>query len=569
MLETIEDYIKHLFFLPKMAIKEEWLRVFNEMAVHTRKRKPTDLLLKARPNAEPHITEYCLNNYEPVTYAPIMKAFDTINRLLTEINFNIVADQNVQDYIKELAFENYNFIGYHQKIVLKRDIEDPNGFLVCLPEGKGVDDSGEKVKPKNYLLYSDQLIYKDEKVYIFLSNEISYYKTQGSEEIQAGKVYWVLDKNEIWKVRQTGPDELKDFTGEIFYKHSMDAFPVIVLGGDMTADNFFESFFGTFNAMGNQCIRQFIDHQAIMVTSGFPIIEEFATECEVKTSVPRAKDSPESDSSEKYSQTVQLKSYQKNPFGITLRPIKADAANIDFEGTLPLDIPHRRYITPDINIAKYSGELWMQLRKMGEEDLAVGTTKIAQSGVAKEYDNETKYSMIGKICNNLFDNILLNDLKFIDCYLNKKKFVNSNVYINKPTTFSIKTEADLIDEISNLKKNGVPAMFVTQATIALSRKMFSESPVAQKINNVITSFDPLFIYSVAERSEMLMNGVISKEAYIRSVNMPVILLQMSQQTATEAFLKEPMDSIYNKFLEKVKPLIPVSTPLVGASGEPA
>lgn len=570
MLETIEDYIKHLFFLPQLAIKEEWMRVFNEMAVHTRKRKPTDILLKARPNAEPHITQYCLDNYEPITYAPIMKAFDTINRLLNEINFNIVADQNVQDFIQLKVFEGYNFVGYHQKISLKRDIEDPNGFLVCIPEGNGVDDSSEKVKPRNYLFYSDQLVFKDERVYIFLSNEVSYYKTPGSEELQVGKVYWILDKNEIWKVRQIGPDALRDFVGEQFYKHNMDEFPVIVLGGDMTADNFFESFFGTFNAMGNQCIRQFIDHQAIMVTSGFPIIEEFATECEVKTSVPRAKDNPKSDTSEKYTQTIQLKSYQKNPYGVTLRPIKADAGNVDFEGTLPIEIPHRRYITPDINIAKYSGELWMELRKMGEEDLAVGMTKIAQSGVAKEYDNETKYSMIGKICNNLFDNILLNNLKFIDCYLNKKTFANSNVYINKPTTFSIKTEADLIAEIGSLKTNNAPALLVTQATLELSRKLFSANPVALKISLIISTFDPLFIYSVGERSEMLMNGVVSKEAYIKSVNMPVMLFQLSQQMASEVFLKTELETLYNKFLEKVKPLIPApAAPLVTPAGEAA
>lgn len=569
MLETIEDYIKNFFYLPELAIRAEWKRVFEEMAVHTRKRKPVDLLLKERPNAEPHITKYCLDNYEPITYAPIMKAFDTINRLLNEINFNIVADQNVLDYIKQAIFENYNFIVYHQKITLKRDIEDPNGFLVCIPTGAGVNDSGQKVQPRLYLLYSEQLIYKDDNVFIFESNEVSYYKTPGSENLQPGKVYWILDKNEVWKMKQTGPDAQKDFSAELFYKHNMEAFPVVVLGGDMTADNFFESFFASFNAAGNQCIRQFIDHQAIMVTSGFPIIEEFATECEIKTSVPRAKDAPESDSSEKYTQTVQLKPYHKNPYGIILRPVQENTGNIDFEGKLPLEIPSRRYITPDVNIAKYSGELWMQLRKMAEEDLSIGLNKIAQSGVAKEYDNETKYSMIGKICNNLFDNILLNSLKFIDCYLNKKKFANSTVYINKPTTFSIKTEADLIDEISNLKKNDAPAMLVTQATIELTRKLFSANPVAQKISLIISTFDPLFIYSVSERSEMLMNGVISKEAYIQSVNMPVMLLQMSQQISGEEFLKAEPETLYKTFLEKVKPLIPVPTPIVTPAGVPA
>src|SRR3990167_7393658 len=230
MLETIEDYIRELFHLPQLQVKEKWKKIFDEMTVHTRKRVPEELLLAARPNEEAHVLAYRKANYEPITYAPVNKAFDTINRLLSEINFSIVADDNVQDYIKQKIFDNYTFIVYNQKAVLRRDIEDPNGFLVWLPEGAGTEDSSIKVKPRPYLLYSEQLLYVDEKVFIFDSNEISYYKVSGDDALQIGKVYWIIDKQEIWKVKQIGPDTRKDFLGEMFYRHKMDAFPVIQLG---------------------------------------------------------------------------------------------------------------------------------------------------------------------------------------------------------------------------------------------------------------------------------------------------------------------------------------------------
>jgi hypothetical protein len=565
MLETIEDYIRELFHLPELAIRAQWKQIFNEMTVHTRKRKPTEILLKTRPNEESHVATYRENNYEAVTYAPIMKAFDTINRLLNEINYTIVADQNVMEYLAKKQFSKVTFKEFIQKFALKRDIEDPNGFLVCMPSGQGLTDSSVKVQPQIYLLYSDNLVYMDEKVYIFLSDEVNFYRNPGEDKLQPGVVYWIIDKEEIWKMKQVGPDKLKDYEATPFYKHGMGDFPVIQLGGDPNEENCFDSFFGIFNPMGNQCVRQFSDHQAIMVTSGYPIIEEFATECEVKTRVALPVGDPGKDPKEKYSQTIQLKPFHKNPYGIILRPIKADN-NLDFEGTLPLDIPSRRYITPDVNITKYSGDLWMQLRDKAAEDLNIGLTKMAQSGVAKEYDNETKYSMIGKICNNLFDNIMLNSVKFVDCYLNRKTLESSAVYINKPTTFSIKTEDDLINNIATLKKNDVPVMFLSEATEQLSRKMFSESPLAKKIFSIQSTYDPLFVRSVNEKTEMLMNAVITKEAYIKSELMWTMLKQLAEKMSIDKFIKTDNITLYKAFLAEVQQYMPNTTPSVNADG---
>jgi hypothetical protein len=567
MFETIEQYIAALFKLPKNPLVDKWIAVFNEMAVHTRKRKPEELLLKARPNEEPNIIQYRLDNFEPITYGSMNRAFDNLYRLMNAINFNIVAPDNVLEYIKQNIFESFSLIMYAQKIVLKRNIEDPNGFLLWIPAGKGTKDSSVKVEPRPYLFYSSQFIYKDENVWIFLSNETSLYFYEGA--YHEGKVYYAIDKNEVWKVKQNGPDEKADFIGEIFYAHKLGDFPVIVLGGDLNAENFNESYFAAYVAFGNQAIRQFSDWQAIMVTSGFPIIEEFATECEVKTSVKRNSESKDA-TEEKYEQKVQLKPFHKSPMGIVLRPVASDnEANLDFEGKLPVDVPFRRYITPDVEITKYSGESWQLLLEKAEEALNLNLTQPNQSGVAKEYDNETKYSMINKIGNNLFDNILLKSIKIIDGYLNKKTISSSSVFINKPTTFNIKTEGDLVSQISTLKEKKAPAMFLSEATVELSRKMFSGSPVAQKIFKVISTFDPLFIYSVEEKNEMILNNTASKEDVIKSTHLYAKLLQISQRIGSENFLKTDDETLYKIFVAEMGSLLPQQTPLTNPDGSPA
>lgn len=567
MFETIEEYIKAFLKLPPSPMKEYWVKVFHEMSVHTRKRKPDDLLLKTRPHEEGHVLQYRLDNYEAITYGSMNRAFDNLYRLMNAINFNIVADANVLQYIGQNVFDNYTFTMWAQKVTLKRDIEDPNGFLVWMPEGKGSSDSAEKVQPKPYLLYSDKYVYSDNNVYIFCAPETSLYENEGA--YHSGKVYWVIGLNSIWKVKQTGPDEAKDYLAEEFYKHNFNGFPVIVLGGDLNADGFHESFFAPYVAFGNQAIRQFSDWQAIQVTSSFPIIEEFATECEIKTRVKRNPENKSNDPEEKYEQRVELKPFHKGPYGIILRPVKTNNDTLDFEGTLPVDIPSRRYITPDIDIAKYAGESWEKLIQKAEEALNLNLTYANQSGVAKEYDNETKYSMINKIGNNFFDNILLNSLKFIDCYLNKKPLDKSNAYINKPTTFNIKTEADLIAEIATLKEKKVPGMILSQATTELARKMFSGSPVAQKMFKVISTYDPLFTYSVEEKDSMLLQNVISKEDYIRSILFDTKLTQINNRIGSDNFVKTSEESLYKTFLSDVQSAMPnATTPLIGADGQP-
>ena len=86
MFETIDEYIKNFLKLPKSDAVEKWEKVFNAMAVHTRKALPKELLLARRPNEEQHIYEYRLNNYEAITYGSMNKSFDDLFRIVNAVN---------------------------------------------------------------------------------------------------------------------------------------------------------------------------------------------------------------------------------------------------------------------------------------------------------------------------------------------------------------------------------------------------------------------------------------------------------------------------------------------------
>lgn len=551
----IEKYVLGFFLIDNKKLTKHWDNVFEQMAVHTRKKKPTELLLSIRPNEEQQIFDYRIKNYRAITYGSMNRALDSTSRILNKINYSVEAEDVTKEYLKTKEFGGYDFYKYLEKIVFKRDIEDPNGFLVWLPVGAGVTDSSEKVKPKPFLFYSSDLYDANEDVISFRTNEKSLV-TVGENLVNVGDVFYLITKNEFYKLKQVGLESEKRFVLELTYTHKLNEVPVIVLGGDMNAEGFFESYFAPYVAFGDQAISQFSDWQATMVTSGFPYREEFYTECEIrninkKSSIPDVGE-------EKYSAEMEWRPIQKSPYGTIQRTVPGNTQD-SLLGAKVLDpsIPSIRFISPPVEIAKYSGESWEKLIAMAEDalhlNLANGTN---QSGVAKDRDLEQERAMVDKIANNFFGHIMFNSLKFIEAYLLHIPVDQVSITINKPSTFIIKTEAELIDELALLKEKNVPALFLSQATIELANRRFSGSPTAQKIFESISIIDPLYIYDVTQKNTMLLSGVIDKDAYIRSIYIYSLLLKISYDKTEKEFTKLTIDQIKELFNIEVEQYLP-------------
>lgn len=571
MFETIEEYFANLFTLPKSDKLQEWEKVFLNMAVHTRKRVPRELLLARRPNEEPNIHEYRIANYRAITYGSMNQALDDLYRIVSGISYTVNVDDNVREYLNNGSVGNYCSTLQNEtitpklfieKITLKRDIEDPNGFLIWMPSGEGVTDSSMKVVPQPKLILSSQFTYADDNVFIYLSDEKSALRTTGGKVDYKGDIYYFLTKTEIWKMYQTGTVSKPVWSQDLIYKHDLGAFPVIVLGGDINAEGFYESYFSPYLAFGDEAIHQFSDWQAIMTTSSFPHKEQFATECMVRR-VTKDSNNP-SDSEENYSGggngDIELVPYKVTPYGVTIRPvpIKNDALNEHLDAS----IPSVRFISPDIEVARYSGESWEKLIEKAEEALNINMTLgMDQSGAAKQIDKESQYSMITKIGNNFFDNIYLISLKIIDGYLNRRPLEKSTASINKPSTFWVKSEVELVAEITQLKTSNAPRFFLQEATIDLANKRFSGNPLNEKIFKVIALYDPYYTHTESEKNSGISAGTITKEDVIRSSRIFNILKQIAEEKTAEVFMKMEYSAIYDEFEKRVQEFFPIEPTL--------
>lgn len=577
MFETVEQYFKQILLLPDNPLKKEWESVFNSMAVHTRCRKPVESLLKRRPNEEAAIEQYRLDNFRAITYGSMNKALDDVYRIINGISYTINAPDNVKDFFRSSLVGAYCDAStnetmvlkmFLESIVLKRMIEDPNGFLICVPTGKGINDSSVKVNPQPKLVLSSQYHYSDQNIFIWEDLEKTPLKNSDNKTVLEGRRFYALTKTEYWTIYQSGSMADPTWLSELIYTHNIDAFPVIIFGGEKNTDGYYESFFKPYLAFGDEAVAVFSDWQAQMVQNMHPIREEFMTEC-LLTSVDKTSnniDDKEEQFSGSGSQKFKLTSLGKSPFGTIQRPIPVPGLNTE---QLEANIPTIRFISPPVEHAKYSGESWQLLIEKAEQALNIDmTVGVDQSGKAKQLDKESQYSMISKIGTKLFDNAILGYLKFVDCYLNRVSFSKSSVSINKPSTFWVKNELDLIHEISTLKTNNAPSFFMAEATNELSKKRFNGNPVNQKVFDFVSLYDPFFIYTSDEKQSLLLSGGMEKKDFIASLRMYSILQQIVFESTADAFLKMDMSKIKEEFDKRLLAYLPQITPMFNTDGTP-
>lgn len=554
MLE-IEQFLKNFLHLTAPEYYNEWVDAMQRMTIHTRKYKPDELLLKIRPNEEPEVHAYRIENYREITYGAMIKCFDRLFRIFNNLNFSIDMPQKIREYISNTKFEQTSFDQYIQNNVTKFMIDDANSLLVWLPDGDALmtKDKTKAVAPKPCLVGCERIKYFDNDILMYQwPIDILKYMTPTKKKLdQPYTSYVVITKYEYGIFFNYESSNIKDEYLPLYTLEGFDSMPVIVLGGIKCGD-YYDSFFSPALAFLDEAITRFSDWQAVNVKCAYPHIEELETDCDAQGCDRGAVRRPGGKVVTCGTCGGTGKKSNRGPFGVFKRPVpESDEVNTD--NIALLNIPSRKFISPDVAILEYLDGVWKDLIEMGEDQLHLVYTKQAQSGVAKDIDREDGDSMIQKISDRVFDVIYFYSLKYIGFYLMGAAFKPMDIKISKPTNFRIRTESDYLDEIATLKEKNAPVPFILSASRELSQKRFSYDAVSRKIFDIVFEYDALSIYSIDERSKMLMDLVITEEAYVNSIYLYQVLLAVVKDMGTEAFVKEKDNQkIYDKAKEKLK-----------------
>jgi hypothetical protein len=546
----IEIYNSMLGDLPQPHEKDDWVEVRDEMFVHTRGKNPGRILTQRRPNEDAEIQKYRLDIYEPITKGSINRAIDKLYRIFSSANFSIQVSDELSTYLNTKKFDNQYFYSYIQKYVVRRMIEDPNGWLVWIPVGEGLTNPTVKVDVYPLIVGSNQIRFLDidEGVISWVDDEEKSEVYQGGRNKKEGAIIYTLTPDAYYKHTQIGIKKDNRFQVELIYQHNIGFLPGVVLGGDVTDDDYFESYFSAFLPFANEAIRQYSDWQAIMTTSCFPYREEVAETC----SAPGCRDGfCYNGETEEHSACRTCKGtgrvITRSPFGVFMR----EKGNM-IDGPNTSTEPMIRFIGPPVDVIEYSGNAWQILLKKAEEALNLTTIDEAQSGTAKEIDREDSFMVLTKISNNIFDEIIYQSLLIIEKYRSVANPVDP--VIVKPISFSMKTENDLIDEINKLNDKNAPVAFLVEATKDLAKKRFSGNIPITRMVEVLVSYDPIYHVNTKDKQMLLASGVIKKDDLIRSLYAYKTLTQIVADNGT-TYLENELSTIFADLDKALQPIV--------------
>lgn len=233
-------------YYPGYKLAVDWL---SQIRVHAEKGYfPEWLFENNSPNQTPIEKEYTRKNYRQITLEVFKDYVDTMGRAYHHGNYQVEwPEENEQynnegitakDYFtKDLpefgSIETYTF-EYQAPLKLM----DAMGVNVVLPgeiatieteEGEVVDPS-EMISPYPQFFHVTRVLHYDEDFVLILSEEKSIVKFNG-KDVEDGLVFWVIDENWWYQVRQVGNKVDNDFKLIEVFEHNLGYIPVIRAGG--------------------------------------------------------------------------------------------------------------------------------------------------------------------------------------------------------------------------------------------------------------------------------------------------------------------------------------------------
>ena len=571
----LENYLRDFFDIPTPAALPLWGKEYSQMIVHTQKASPRLLINGRRPHEGHQVMDYRIATYEPITNDSIRRAIDHLQQIIKDSNISIETSDMLTEYRNGPNFIGQTLTGYINQEVVPRMIDDPNGLLIWFPDGEGLQDPTQRVDVKPFLLLSENIHHLTKHVVSWLSAKKSPVRV-GDEIRMEGNVYFIVTENEYIKRIQIGKKEQENYEDILLYQHNLGFLPAVLLGGipsmgdpeeviefnddgspkrqtdhqhngeDREELDYFCSYFSSFVPWGNEAIRQFSDHQAIMVTSAFPIREMKEEPCPNKGQHQGACHNgfvKNTDGNDVACHVCNGKGYimPSSPYGIILTGSK----DTNFSNEKPDNRPALRYITPDVDILDYSGKHWKDLLEKGEKALNQVFTDHAQSGKAKEIDREDRTASLDKIGHNIIritkqSLAIIQGLRFRD--------INTPISIMAPPTFHQRTVSEVLEELQELQTSNAPTAIKAEVAKDVFKKRFPQNPRLHKVIDLVAAVDVLFGLALPDINMMLASGGITEREQQVNLKAYSEAVKLSEQ---DGFMAKSMDQLANELLAAI------------------
>jgi len=512
---SMQELQNRFFYLPLPKQTQEQLQHRAEMRIHTRGENPGSVLLRRHLTEDEDCHRWRLDNYVAITRPAMQRALAQLARLFVQGNYGIEASAALEKYLSGHNFAGSEFGGFVQQRLLPAVIEDPNGWLIWLPDGPGRTDASLPVSPRPLIVNTEQIHYRDAENLIYLSEDKSMID-RGSGPVPEGAVYHWLTPDTVYRYIQEGRSHERRFRLEVWYRHELGSWPALQLGGIAVSDGWFESFFARFLPFAHEAIRQFSDWQVITSAHAYPVKEIRVLECDqhgCHEGLVNGSTCPK----------CHGKGYvfKTGPFSALIRP-EANAAL----GEADSDAPMMRYITPPTDILLYAQQAWETLLERAEEAISLHHSREPQSGIAKAYDRDEQYILLEQMGRHVYEHLIGGSLWIMERLL--QPFAPQRPRVIRPSSFRpdqqeqqrLRWQTEALQ--GPLRGASLPVMK------AWADSQFPPHSKDRRFVQLLASLDPLGLYTLAEQLEMMQQGVLSAEEVRQSVLLPHRLEELAR-----------------------------------------
>lgn len=503
---------------------------------------PEHLYKYRAPNSTDKELDYIRANHKQVTLPVYSDCENTILRGLNDQNWSIdyspssetanASQEAFKKYVTEEVPEFSSLLTYVKYVIPRLKMMDPMGVILNMPEtiptiegeaGLEVDPSKLLEPVPQYFPCTEVWGFKMDEWYLIRSREKSLV-TFGNRQERTGLVMYLVDDTRMWRIEQTGKRIDLEFKVTPWFAHDLGYPPCMHLMGNpcvsegrlrwqspylaardpldiVLLDNSYLNLSkatGCFPyrvMLGDECDFEF-DHDGIAVRCQGGRLGLVQEDGSLKfQACPSCKDTPG------------LKS-RLSPAGVMLvKP--GDALNPDGETKgIPTVL---QWVSPAVDTLQFlRDEMYrntQEARKImhlsSDGASMPGGADAAKTATQSGIDQRGMYAFVGPIIDQVFTlfKFLLDSaggVRFGAAY--------TGVELRKPTSFDIRTEADLIEELKN--SLSLPPAVVDTIVWSYVKARFAHDARALKTFETIAQADQLFSLKSSDIATMKADGTV-------------------------------------------------------------
>ncbi len=509
---------------PSNPFREDWEEIRKAIEPHFYGEVP-NVLEESFPNEDPKILEYRKQTYQPKTESPVVKAITDLSRLLSTSKHSVLFDNDqMQDWYKTYKIGDDDLFHHFFKVVTPNRISDPNALFVIDVTGPGLTSARERVQPMFKIIQSNRVIFNDPDFNLIIYSGVSKPKYSRNTIASINGLYHVVT-DEFYGIIENG-----NFS--VIYEHNTGLNPWFTLGGRAIQkyDNYgntytiYKSDFSAAVPYLNDAAIFDNQHKSVMLSTCFPIKFVDGIDCNTCSGTGRV-----------YEAGYNL---SPEPMVIGTADDKKQRDSI-------------RFYAPETSTIQMTSDEAKSALENAKMVLNIDRSlKSAQSGVAKEMDREPEYLEISKISDDMYMKLqhtleVVQALVFMD--------TDSEISVNPPVSFDIKTEVELMAEFAESQK-GMDASIRYGAYLSYIDQRYSQNETMKRIAYLSSAYTTLILFTIGERNKLLAAGQITQDDAIKATYVFDTILELHYTGQIDIF-EDDMSTITNAIDTAIQPKI--------------